>query len=271
MKNINLLLVAILLSVSIVNAQKVDKKQKVDKDHMNYFKTPTDISNSEYNLSFSDIVARFDLCKLAVKVTNNTSDFIIFKKGECVFGFDFGEFNEKKKDIVIKPHGSKRRVLEANGGDQFHVEKFNLELRGFYLVPVNGKVNEIEDFMVPPSKNSIDTDLFSISLKKYSLKTAESSLQFECIYNGDKIAFIDPSKITIKVDGTDKEYANDNKKGGGEMLMPGDKVNIKAVFHIPGKIADMQFANMTISWKDTFIETEAKKIAHARTIMRTNA
>ncbi len=33
------------------------------------------------------------------------------------------------------------------------------------------------------------------------------------------------------------------------------------MFHIPGRIADMQFANMTILWKDTFVETEAKRIS----------
>ena len=68
--------------------------------------------------------------------------------------------------------------------------------------------------------------------------------------------------MVIKVDGTDKEYANDVKSSDPKLIFKkGEKIKVKAVFHIPGRIADMQFANMTISWKDTFVETEAKKLA----------
>jgi hypothetical protein len=71
---------------------------------------------------------------------------------------------------------------------------------------------------------------------------------------------VDASKIVIKVDGTEKEYANDNTKSKIVMIKKGEKVKFKASFHIPGRIADMQFANMTLIWKDTFVETKIKKI-----------
>ena len=44
------------------------------------------------------------------------------------------------------------------------------------------------------------------------------------------------------------------------MMKKGDKIKFKVTFHIPGRIADMQFANMTMSWKDAFIETKAQKL-----------
>jgi len=255
MKKIGILLLITLSSTLVVNAQK-----NIDPKHTNFYKSVEDISTKEYNLSFFDIVARNEYCKFAVKITNNTNDFILFKGNETVFNFDFGKFSENKKEVFIKPNDSKKRVLEANGGTEFHVEKFDVNVDGFYLVPIKGKIQDMEDFQVPASKNAINHEVFSLKLIKSSLKTQEATLQFECTYKGDKIGLVDPTKLVIKVDGTDKEYANDDKKGEPEMVRKGDEVKFKAIFHIPGRIADMQFANMTILWKDSFVETEEKKL-----------
>ena len=256
MKKITLLLATVLISGIAVNAQK-----KNDPKYEHHFKAPEGIVTDEYSVNFSDVQSQATFCKMAIKVSNNTNDFIIFDKGASVFNFDFGKYSDKKKQIIIKPNDSKKKVLQAAGSEKFQVEKFSLNVDGFSLVPVNGTVSEMEDFQVPASKNSISTDVFKVNLKKSSLKTQEASLTFECIYMGNKIALVNPSKLVIKVDDTDKEYANDNKKSEPKLILKkGDKVKVKAVFHIPGRVADMQFANMTILWKDTFVETEAKKL-----------
>ncbi len=257
MKKITILLAAVLIGSFTVNAQK-----KKDPRYEHHFKVPESISTDEYTLDFSDIQSQAEFCKMAVKVSNNTNDFLIFRKGKSVFNFDFGEFSPKKKKIIIKPNDSKKKVLQANGNTQFQVDKFSLKVDGLSLVPVKGKTSEMEDFQVPASKNSISSDAFKLVLKKSSLRTQEAALVFECTYQGNKIAIVDPSQLVIKVDGTDKEYANDVKSSDPKLIFKkGEKIKVKAVFHIPGRIADMQFANMTISWKDTFVETEAKKLA----------
>lgn len=256
MRKITLLLATALISSIAVNAQK-----KKDPKYEHHFKAPEAIVTDEYSVEFSDIQSQAEFCKMAIKVSNNTNDFLIFEKGASVFNFEFGEYSDKKKQIIIKPNDSKKRVLTAVGSEKFQVEKFSLNVDGFSIVPVKGKVSEMEDFQVPASKNSISTDAFKVNLKKSSLKTQEASLTFECIYMGNKVALVNPSKLVIKVDGTEKEYANDNKKSSPKLILKkGDKVKVKAVFHIPGRVADMQFANMTILWKDTFVETEIKKL-----------
>jgi hypothetical protein len=261
MKKVTILLVTVLITSIAVNAQK-----KKDPKYEHHFKNPSAISTDEYKLEFFDVQSQAEFCKLAVKITNNTNDFLIFDKGVSVFNFDFGQFSAKKKEILIKPNDSKKKVLQADGNNQFQVDKFSIDFAGFSLVPVKGIVSEMEDFQVPASKNSISSDLFDVKLnpKKTSLKTQGSVLQFECTYKGNEIGLLDPSKIVIKVDGTDKEYANDNTKSEIIMMKKGDKVKFKASFHIPGRIADMQFANMTISWKDTFVETKVKKLDGAK-------
>ena len=256
MKKFTILLTTILISSITVNAQK-----KKDPKYEHHFKVPEAVSTDQYSVDFFSIESQAVFCKMGVKISNNTNDFLIFDKGASVFKFDFGEYSDKKKQIIIKPNDSKKRVLQASGSEKFQVDKFSLNVDGFSIVPIYGEVSKMEDFQVPASKNSISTDVFKVNLKKSSLKTQEASLVFECIYTGNKIALVNPSKLVIKVDDTDKEYANDNKKSAPKLILKkGDKVKVKAVFHIPGRIADMQFANMTILWKDTFVETEAKKL-----------
>ena len=256
MKKITILLTAVLISGIAVNAQK-----KGEPKYEHHFKAPEAIATTEYTVNISDVQSQAEFCKFAIKIENNTNDFLIFDKGASVFNFDFGKYSDKKKQIIIKPNDSKKRVLQAVGSEKFQVEKFSVNLDGFSIVPINGEVSKMENFQVPASKNSISTDAFKVNLKKSSLKTQEAALTFECIYTGNKVALVNPSKLVIKVDDTDKEYANDNKKSAPKLILKkGDKVKVKAVFHIPGRVADMQFANMTILWKDTFVETEIKKL-----------
>jgi hypothetical protein len=256
MKKITILLATVLISAISVNAQK-----KKDPKYEHHFKAPEAIITYEYSVNFSDVQSQAEFCKFAIKISNNTNDFLIFDKGASVFNFDFGQYSDKAKQIIIKPNDSKKKVLTAVGSENFQVDKFSLTVDGFSIVPVNGTVSKMEDFQVPASKNAINTDAFKVNLKKSSLKTQEASLIFECIYTGNKVALVNPSKLVIKVDDTDKEYANDNKKSQPKLILKkGDKVKVKAVFHIPGRVADMQFANMTILWKDTFVESEIKKL-----------
>jgi hypothetical protein len=246
----------------LVLAITVNAQKKNSPKYEHHFKVPQEITTDEYSLNFLDIQSQAEFCKMAVKISNTTNDFLIFDKGSSVFNFDFGTFSDKKKRIIIKPNDSKKKTLQVNGSDKFQVNNFTLKVGGLSLVSVKGNVINMEDFQVPASKNSIEKDVFKLVLKKSSLKTKEAALIFECTYLGNKVAIVNPSQLVIKVDGTDKEYANDVKNSTPKLLFKkGDKVKVKAVFHIPGRIADMQFANMTILWKDTFVETEAKKLS----------
>jgi len=44
------------------------------------------------------------------------------------------------------------------------------------------------------------------------------------------------------------------------ILKKGDKTSFVVFFEIPGRITDMQFAEMDIVWKNTFSESELKEI-----------
>lgn len=254
---------ALLLNSSI-------KSQNSDPKHKNFFKSPKTIEGKNYQLDFKNIVAKYDYVKMAVIINNTSNDFLLFKPEESEFIFDFGSFTSKEDIIFILPNSSETETLKTTGDNKFHVDKFIMNFAGLYNLSAKGKTQKTEDFRLPASKNNIEAGNFKISLIKSSQRTQETYGKFEVEYIGDEIGIIDPSKLSVRVDETELIYANDVKKskssflgkGGPIFLKKGEKATFKAVFHIPGRIADMQFSLLYIIWGDTFIESKPQKIAH---------
>jgi len=231
-------------------------------------KSPAKIETELYSVSFKNIVAKMDYAKMAVEIKNTSNDYLMFRTEEPEFVFPFGNYYSKEGIIYILPNSAESTTLKVSGSNKFHIDHFNMEFIGLYKLSAKGGVQEGEEFRLPAKKNNIEVGNFKVSLIKTSQRTQETYGKFECEYIGDAIGIIDPSRISVRVDGTDLVYANDVKKskssflskGGPIFLRKGEKATIKAVFHIPGKIADMQFSLLYIMWGDTFREVQAKKL-----------
>jgi len=235
--------------------------QKVDSKHTNYYKIPDAIEGDGYKVEFYNIVAKASYAKMGVKITNNGIDFLMYNCEETKFVYDFGEFNPEEKTFFISPNSDKTKTIKVEGGTQFHVDEFVLDFSGLYLLPSRGKSVEVEEFKLPPAKNDITVGDFIIRLLKTKQTTKETYAKFECQYSGNDIAVIDPTKISIRVNETDIVYANDNRKAKALFLNKGEKGVFVTTFHIPGKIADMQFSEMYISWGETFKSVVPKEVA----------
>ncbi len=226
------------------------------------YSIPEDIITDEYSVSIKNIVATKEYSKFAITITNKTDDILMFVPQQGEFIFEFGKRKPDTKDFYIMPHDSKTKTLTVNGGNEFLQDKFKAKLG--LLVRISTKENVIKtpNFTIPATKNSFKTGDFNVVLKKYSASTKEAKAIFECTYTGPSIAVVNPAhlSVTAKNRKTDEVvvYANDNKKHKPTALKNGDKVKITAVFHIPGRIVDMQFATMEIIWNETFIVTEPK-------------
>ncbi len=226
-------------------------------DHLNIFKEPAVTIEENYSVKFFDIVSKMDYCKLRVQLENKTSDFLIYREEENKFIYDFGEYKPKSKTDIIKPHSKDGLTLKIDGDNRFHTDTFNFEFNGLYQVPIDGEVFEAENFQLPLSKNEFDVGPFNVKVLKISQETDETAVKFKCTYNGDKIGFINPNKLVVKIE-SGQEFANDKREKNLKALQPGDDFKFVAAFHIPGKIIDMQFATMHIIWKDTFVESTPK-------------
>lgn len=236
------------------------KANAQDPKHKNFFKIPNAIETPNYKVEFSDVVAKMDYAKMAVKVYNKTADYLIFKTNESDFIFDFGTIKDKEDITIIAPNDNKIKTLSAEGGSMFHVDNFKLNFGGLYLVPIKGNVIKTEDFSLPASKNEIINERFKIKLLDTKQETDETWARFEVTYLGSEIGFVSPNNISVRVDGKDIVYANDNKRTKTELLKQGESAKFGVTFHIPGKIADMQFSKLFIVWAETFKESKAQKL-----------
>lgn len=231
-----------------------------DPKHTNYYKNPDAVTNDTYEASFDNVVSRVDFCKFALKVKNNTNDYLIIKQEESTVVIDGKDCKEKEKEVIVQPNKAKSYTVNVSGEANYHVDNFTFKLGGIYVLPAEGKVHEAPNFKLPASNNEAKFGDFKIKLKNLKKETKETIAAFEVTYLGNDYAIVDPSKLAVTVpDKGDSEFAND-AKADGDILRKGKTCTIKAVFHIPAKYSDMQFANMEILWRDVFQTSTPNKV-----------
>ncbi len=249
---------SILCVVLLFSSISTFAQSKDDPKHENHFKQLAPINTDAIDIEFSDAHAQQEFCLVKLKITNKTNDFIFFNTEELTFKFDHGIYKPKQKQIIIKPKGSCSYLAKVTGDSNFHVESFTLEIEGLSRLTTNVTALKVDKFQVPANKNNFTVGDFKINLLKSKQETQETWLRFSCIYEGSKIGIVDPSNIIIT---TEKgEWANDFKKSKIILLQNGETKKFSAIFHIPGKILDMQFATMHIDWKETFKESELEEM-----------
>lgn len=273
MKNLFLIFAGLLILNTFLFAQiNNDNNPK----HTNFYTIPEPIKNSDVTITFADAVAKMDYVKLKIKITNNTSDYIVFKPTECVFTVDGKEYTPEKGMIIIKPYDGASKVLEIKGGNNFHRDLFTLKVAGLYKVPANGDIQPAVDFILPVASNSFDAGVFKCSMTNVKKETQETAVKFDVVYNGDNFGIIEPSKPSVKIANKNnpqdiQEFATANIKAKPIVLQKGENDKFTIIFNVPGKFSDMQFAKMIVLWKNTFMDSKPTPLASSIITFNVNA
>lgn len=250
----------ILVSGIFLSVKSFSQIQTTDPRHVNIYNDITGLETDEYVISIEDVVSNVKYAKFKIKVSNKTSDYILFKGEEITFVSGSIAVKANEKPVFIEPYSTKSKVIEFKGSDNFHVDNFEITIKGLYKVVVGANVFTASDFQLPPNTKDFTAGQFSCSLLKTEQQTQSTWARFSCKYNGQKIGFVNPAKCVVKIpDG--REFATANLKSKSELFVPGDESKFTAEFQIPGKITDMQFTTMNIVWKDAFSETTATPLA----------
>jgi len=233
--------------------------KKVDPDHTNWYK-PVSIDLKATKIDLLDVVSKIEYAKFKLKITNTSTDYILYKPQESKFIIEGKEYlPEDKKNVLIQPLDNASRTIDAKGnGNNLHVDNFSFNLDGLYkVIPTSALVNA-PNFMLPPSANKFTAGDFTVEMVNISKKTQETAVKFKVTYTGDGMGIVDPKNLSAKIE-SGQTFAND-KRDKGFVLAKGESDTFIALFHIEGKIADMQFANMEIVWNNTFKNAELKKL-----------
>jgi hypothetical protein len=203
--------------------------------------------------------------KFKLKITNTTSDYIIYKPEESKFVINGKELKPKEKTLIIGPNESDFRVINVKNPQSNTIKSYSFVLDGLYKVSTANAGISVPDFRLPASQNEFKAGGFSCSMLKLYKESDATDVKFKCAYNGDKIGFVSPAKVAVKMpDG--HEYAAvkvglfANLKP--IMLMKGqdETFNLHWERMEGGSAMDMQKVEMMIKWNETFTEASPEKI-----------
>lgn len=242
------------ITLGTATAQKEVKYEKL------FYKDVTK-ETSEVKITVDNAVATAGETKFKLKITNLTGDYIVFKPEESKFIINGKEMAPKEKWLIIKPNESDFRVINIKGAGYNEVKSYSFIAGGLYLASTKGTVVEAPNFDLPASKNEFEAGSFKTTMSNIYKESDRTEVKFKSAYNGSKIGFIQPAKVSVKMpDG--KEYANAKSKADAIMLSKGqdDSFTLKWERMEGGKAMDMQKVPMTIIWHDAYSESELKAL-----------
>lgn len=232
--------------------------QKKGDKYTHYFKDVEEpIESKAVNIELSNGVSRTEFLKFKAKYTNNTGDFLWVDPSQTTLTLGAIELKPSEKSFILEPGEKKSKTIDVKEGADFLVDNFDVAPEGFAIIPTDGASVSMPDFQLPAAVNNIEGGNFEVNLKRLKQETKETWAKFEISYTGEDFGIVDPSRISIRIE-SGKQYANEFSKSKTILLEKGDKKTIDAVFHIPARLVDMQFATMFIQWGETMSETKAE-------------
>lgn len=234
------------------------QKGKDNPKYTHYYVDVDDpIETKEITLTFTNGVSRVDFMKFKTKFENNSTDFILVEPSKFMVTTDGISHNPKEKNFILDPGEKKSKTIDIKEGEGLLAQSVEVAPEGFSIISTDGKTVSFPDFQLPASVNNLENGDFSINLKNLKQETKETWARFEIKYEGDGYAIVDPSRISVKIE-SGQQFANDNRKSKAILLEKGDKKVVSAIFHIPAKVVDMQFATMFVQWGEAIMETSAE-------------
>ncbi|MBX7180709.1 MAG: hypothetical protein K1X82_01255 [Bacteroidia bacterium] len=237
--------------------------QKVDPKHTNFYFTQT-VDNNDYSIEIIDVVSKLEFCKMKLKITNKSNDYLMFKYGDVELTNASGSYKPKKAldfsthkgNEIIEPKEKASIVLTFDGVNM-HQDEFKLILKGLSKFSAKGTEFEANDFNLPANTNEVDAGPFKVSLKALDKKTDLTIVRFNAEYKGDDkhIGIIEANKIVCKTS-KGQEWARTNRRDKTVILLDGenDKFNLYYEIDKGASGIDMQFDNMALVFKDAFRE-----------------
>lgn len=243
--------------------------QKKDNPNYEYWYKNQKFDSDELTVEIVDANSKSDVCKLKIKITNKTNDYILYKPEETEFVFDFGTYNPKGglamingKNELIDPKDKNSRVLSVTGDPRFHAQSFTINFKGFYRISSKGTVVKAPDFTLPASTNDFETGPFKVLMTAISKETKQTAIRFKVTYANDNkhYGLVSLGKAVMRIE-SGQEFAMANQKDKQVLLADGEDDKFNYYYEIPASVVDMQFANMWVVWKETFRESEIVAIA----------
>ncbi len=248
--NLKIKLLTLFLSTFVLNIFAQDKI---------YYPNQS-ISGDNFTIEISNIVGLASEIKFKLEIDNKSNEYLLLDASRCIFTVNGEKVVPRDKFFIIEPYKKRSKTILALGKGYNKVREFSFELNGLQKITDINEIKGIEAFNLPPSSNDFNANDFKINLKNFSKETNETTSKYNVQYTGQKIGFVNPSKISVLMpDGN--TYAN-AKKSDTFILFPGESGSFSANWdRMPGgKVTDMQKVVMSINFNNVFSEGTASDL-----------
>lgn len=244
------------VAVFLLAARKPDHPK-----HENHYKPLNTIAAPGATITLNGAQSQQAFLKVDGKITNTTGDTLyILRKDQGEFVLPTGNVPVKAPTLfsgpMVIPPGDKGSYTwaSADGSTNYHVDRFALNVSGLYSAPNAGTKIAGPEFVLPPAANTFSAGPFDCNLTMHVQDTKDTQAEFQCIYHGTGVGFIDARTISARAQ-SGKEFANILKNAKRDVLLPGDKAKFGVWFQIPVTDGDMQFIPFQALFRDTFSES----------------
>jgi len=219
------------------------------------------METEDYTVTLSDMHSQETFCLIRAEVKNKTKDYLFIDLGKVKFTLPNGNSaSPVSKRVKISPEASKKITIKSQPTAGLPAESLKVELEGISRLPVNGSVEEVEAYPLPDTKKKVESKNLSIALTSLKKETRVTQVKWKVENKGESPILVNSSLLTATCKGNDGEWSCESTAKDYQILWPGQKVNVKAEFRIPGREVDMQFANMLIHWNKAYISSKEVEV-----------
>jgi hypothetical protein len=266
----NLFIAAAFFIPYLIMAQDKPQKKNVDPKYFYCYKDATS-ETEDFKLYTEDALAQDGFSKLRVRIFNKTNDYLIFKPADATFSINGQNLVSKDKQMIVPPNDEANKVIDVKGKG-LQADKFTFDIKSLYKVANSIPAVKVEDLPVSKKeapKKEVAVAGFKCNLKKTDLQTNKSILVMECMYTGDGIGILDPTKVVAVMPKGQENPNADREKP--KLLEKGQSETFAIAIKEIKDGGDMQKEPFVIKWNDTFKDSKITPLQGGKIEMELDA
>jgi len=244
----------LLLSLSLVTlftiGQKTERNAIGGFEKAFYYEKTKSLENCDIILK--NIVDYDGGVKFALKITNTTSDFLIYNPEQSKMVVDGNKLQVEGKTKLIASSKTKSQTIHADRGTVKRQESFSFLFGGLTLLKENKTSIKVEDFEIPMAKKDFSFDDVSCKVSIPVRKSQKMTVKVVMKNSGDKYIIVHPYRVGVEMP-DEKTYSSKNTKEAIVLAPHSEKTMSLKWDRMPkGNLNDMQKVDMGIDFTDVF-------------------
>ncbi len=256
MNNIKTILSLIIIFISLPIIS--NSQEKNNPKYKYYYSTSPTQETDNYIIYTDEVSTRTQYIFTKFRITNKTKKLLFFDSKNAEYEINNTKQATKRASKFIPPFETKKITLKVTDKRaNFHVEKFKLTIKELQSYSFNKKEDSLILINYPAKPQDTIINNFLIKFTNNIYHSNHLEMKIHCQYLGDKVAFIDPSKLLI-IQGRKKwENSSKSKK---HRIKPNKIWKFKVSFVLTKKEIRANYKDMKLDFSNVISTPEPHSI-----------